>query len=91
VSIITGQKLINLSEECLIYPIPATNQLKVMLANNTKKSQIQITDLAGRLYANQQFSGESFSIDLSDMANGSYLIIISQGEKVFNRKFIINR
>ena len=91
VSNITGQKLIDLSEECLIYPIPATNQLKVMLANNTKKTQIQITDLAGRMYANQQFSGESFSIDLSDMANGSYLIIISQGEKVFNRKFIINR
>lgn len=91
VSNITGQKLIDLSEDCLIYPIPANNQLKVVLANTTGTTQVQITDLMGRVHANQQFTGESIHIDISDMANGSYLILVKQGEKVFNRKFIISR
>lgn len=91
ISNITGQNLHSLNKECLIYPIPANDRLYIELANGAENSQVQLTDLTGRALINQNFKGNSYALDISELPNGSYLMTISQGEKVFNRKFIISR
>ncbi|RYY37108.1 MAG: T9SS type A sorting domain-containing protein [Sphingobacteriaceae bacterium] len=80
--------------EISLYPNPSAKQVNVSFSNNNlKKVEISITDAsAGRNYGNYSYTknGEGFlqTIDISQLQQGIYLMMIKQGDETTVRKFI---
>jgi hypothetical protein len=70
------------SNTFVLYPNPSTGQLFMLATQERKGATIAITDYTGRIVSvrTQDFyAGSAASIDLSNYANGIYLIQISGG------------
>lgn len=64
-----------------VFPNPSNGVFNVQLLNTDQDVTVSIVDLTGRLVYSQQITGKSiFSIDISDKAEGTYFIRISDGE-----------
>lgn len=72
----TGVKELRFSDVANIYPNPSTGDIRIAL--NTNASKVAILDLGGRMLA-QKRPGENlnFSMDLSGLASGIYLVRIT--------------
>ena len=71
-----------------IYPNPANSELNIQLANDGS-AQIQIINLVGKVVKDIQTSNMLSTIQISDLAQGMYLVKIVQGEKVFTSKVLV--
>ena len=66
-----------------IYPNPAHDKVYVAAANG---SEVTLTDLGGRIFGIQTIQQSEVAFDLSDLANGVYMIQIqSNGEVITER------
>lgn len=78
-----------------IYPDPATTEIKLELTSKSATSvQIQITDVLGKTMKAFEMplkEGSNVkSIDISNLANGTYSLLLFDGEKRYSYKFIKN-
>ncbi len=74
-----------------IYPIPAENSLTIKVLNDSEINVAKIFSLDGKLVMNRtmDFSNSEFSMDISNLPVGTYILNLS-GLKGFNlSKFII--
>jgi hypothetical protein len=79
----------NLEHDIQLYPNPASNVITLQSAVNSKVSYI-IFDIVGREVSNGEFT-HSKTIDLSDYANGSYLVRLeSEGTFIF-KKLVVEK
>jgi hypothetical protein len=76
---VSGIKQTSGTNQATIYPNPANNILNIGFAVTTNKVAVKITSLLGsEVYNNtQSLSGSNLSIDISNLANGTYLVQIT--------------
>lgn len=86
----------NHSEELIIYPNPANNELNILYFENIENStSIIITDINGKELLNiMQYSEIGMNekaIDLSMFSNGTYLLTVLSNNGKIDKKFVISR
>lgn len=76
-----------LNKEFLIYPNPANEFIEIKPVSNF--SQLTITDVRGRVVKHvQTINTSTIKIDISELSNGLYLIIVKDNENIGVKKFI---
>ena len=70
-----------------LYPVPATNELHLLLGGNAEILSVRVTDLRGAAVNTARYSGEGV-LDVSGLAKGVYLINVSNGPETFRQRFV---
>ena len=78
----------NVLNNLIIYPNPASSILNI---DNAENSTIEVFDLLGRIILSRSNISLKEQINVSTLNSGTYLIRISNENKVVTDKFIINR
>lgn len=82
-------------EEVVAFPVPAKDQLNFKI-NLSKDNNIElcIIDLSGRKLISKSYSetqGENrISVDISELAQGTYIYNIIIGDKTYIKQFVVN-
>jgi hypothetical protein len=72
-----------------IFPNPTTRQINLSFENNLENASLKIISILGKtVLEKQNFSGNNFVFDVSDLAKGMYVISINDGISITNSKFI---
>ncbi len=73
----------------LLYPNPTTSQINLSFATQLENATIKITSILGQtILEKQNISGNNLSFDVSNLANGMYVVSVNSGGLVSNLKFI---
>jgi hypothetical protein len=86
----TGVNNIDVANKISISPNPAQNSISVNGINLTN-CKIQITNTLGQLFTDNIVIDNSKSIDISELANGIYLLNITNQEQTITKKFVVNK
>ena len=79
----------NVSEQILIYPVPATDQLTIdTSAEGTKTYQFKIYNTLGNVVKSGAIENSSININTSGISSGMYFIKISGNGKIINKSFV---
>lgn len=70
-----------------IYPNPSENEFNVELPSN-ELSQVVITDIQGKIVFSETRTGNNYQITRPEIAAGTYIIKISQADKLYSGKII---
>jgi hypothetical protein len=75
-----------------IYPNPASDEIHIRLAENGIFN-IEISDINGRLVLSidRQYINEKMTLDVSEFANGFYVIQLNHSDQLLMKKFVINK
>ena len=74
--------------EPVLYPNPVKGNLFINGLNPDKNTHITIYDITGRCMHNGNYSSARVIIPFNHLENGLYIVILSNGNKVFTRKII---
>ncbi len=69
-----------------LYPNPAVEYINIRLSDKfSRESLVNVTaelrDITGKLVFKSEFSGSSYSIDLQQIANGSYILQLTSAQE----------
>ena len=81
---------LNLEEEIFIYPNPTQGMLHIHLKNEYKNSKLRLMNMHGQVLRDQDNNKNDAMINLSDLPNQSYLLIIESKQGMITRKIIKN-
>lgn len=82
---------LQLSDNVLIYPNPATTTLTISLAPNLKEAKLVIVDMLGQsVYAGTVSSTSAKQLDISAYSNGMYTVIIENNGIKTYKKLVVN-
>ena len=70
-----------------LYPMPATNELHLLLDGNSEIVSVRVNDLRGAAVTTARYNGNG-TLDVSSLAKGMYLISVSDGEQTFRQRFV---
>jgi len=70
-----------------LYPVPATNELHLLLDGNSEILSVQVSDLRGAAVTTAHYDGNG-TLDVSNLAKGMYLINVSDGTQTFRQRFV---
>ncbi|TRX57606.1 T9SS type A sorting domain-containing protein [Fulvivirga sp. M361] len=85
VDVVTGIES-HLGQNFIMYPNPADRRLTV---KTSKPGEIQIINLTGKVMLTSELSQGSTSLDLGDLAKGSYIIQFMHMDGVSSKKLIL--
>ncbi|HEX7414114.1 MAG TPA: LamG-like jellyroll fold domain-containing protein [Bacteroidia bacterium] len=74
-----------------IYPNPAKEMLNVELGIKNETATIEVYNMLGACVKQFITHNSSFIINVADLANGMYSILVSQKDKVYTSKLIIEK
>jgi len=81
----------NLAAALAVYPNPANNVINVSNAENILVNGIQIVDLNGRTVKSVKYDGVTEAqVNISDLANGMYLMTVSSDKGSMTKKIVKN-
>jgi PKD repeat protein len=75
------------STEMKVYPNPANNRISVSITGYDN-AQLMIYDVAGNQIRNITMDRSLVELDISDLQNGMYFMIINDGQEVISKRFI---
>ena len=79
----SSQTLNNLDDGFLVYPNPATNEIKIDLKTNSKsRYEINFYSMLGQKVKTINQKNEKITIDISDLTDGVYFIVISDENNI---------
>jgi hypothetical protein len=79
------------NENLSVFPNPASEILNIQVENNTKVTNVQITDIVGKQVLqidNPTFNDRQIVIPIKQLQFGTYLLLIQTDEKTWQHKFI---
>ncbi len=76
-------------EQVNIYPNPVTDRLNITTVNPLET--IKVFDAMGSLIKEQTATVGTHTLDLSDLKNGVYFVILSDGKKEEARKIVVQK
>jgi hypothetical protein len=82
---------VSLNEEELnfsVYPNPFTSNVDVR--SNENMESIQVVDITGKVVKTMNTDGNFASLDLSNLTNGAYTIVINSNNSVSTKRIIKN-
>ena len=75
--------------ELIIYPNPAADNLSVNFGSQVEEASISIFNLQGLHMINKSAGNTQIeNLDVSSLSSGIYFIKITQGNKIFNTRFV---
>jgi hypothetical protein len=79
----------NVADALKIYPNPVANNLQLMVDGSrlNEPAQVQIFDLSGKVIRNEIVS--SNRIDVSELANGFYVLSLTGSGKAQRQRFVV--
>ena len=77
-----------LTASLLIYPNPATDVITINIDEDIVAYNISVTDLQGNKVLQRNLTTNSMAIDISELANGTYLIIAQTSEGLQHAYFV---
>ena len=82
----------NISQETGIslFPNPASNEITVEVVKEITAT-LSILDSKGMLLGSYMLNGLSQSIDITNLSDGIYFILLSDGKSTSTRKFVVNK
>lgn len=75
-------------EEPTLYPVPANEQITIE-SETEMRGTIQILDLTGRTVRSQSVNGKKVQMNTSDLADGTYIVTILDGNTLMKKKIVI--
>lgn len=87
-----GTEVVTNSGEVKVYPSPASNKLTLDLGQTTQNLDYMIYDVTGKLvaeYHNNQLNSNLKEIDVQNLANGLYSIVIPSLQTEEKIKFVV--
>ncbi len=79
----------NIFSTLKVYPNPATSQINLSFDNNLEKANLKIISILGQtVLEKQNISGSNFSLDVSGLSMGTYIIQVKEGRSITTSKFI---
>jgi hypothetical protein len=78
----------NYTDDIWVYPNPTTGDIIIKMADKVDNGTIQIINGLGVVMRTEKTSGTVTSINLSDLADGIYYLVITNGEKAVCRKIV---
>lgn len=92
ISTLLGVNLNDLNEfnqNIILAPNPALDQINVTLPSNYTPNQISILNINGTVVASfNQSSNSTLTLDVSNLANGIYILQLNDGNQLAHKKFI---
>lgn len=81
-----------LSTSFQLYPNPVEDKINIRITENGIFN-IEISDINGRsvLSIGGQYINEKMTVDVSEFANGIYIMKLNQSDQLLTKKFVINR
>ncbi|MBH8568268.1 M4 family metallopeptidase [Microvirga sp. STS02] len=70
-----------------LYPMPATNELHLLLDGGAEIVSVTVNDLRGAAVATTRYDGNG-TLDVSRLAKGMYVINVSDGTQTFHQRFV---
>jgi len=82
----------NISQETgiSVFPNPASNEITVQVAKESTAT-LSMLDSRGMLLGSYMLNGLSQSIDITNLSDGIYFILLSDGKSTSTRKFVVNK
>ena len=77
-----------LTASLLIYPNPATDVITINIDEDIVAYNISVTDLQGNIVLQRNLPTNSIAIDISGLANGTYIIIAQTSEGLQHAYFV---
>lgn len=76
-----------------IYPIPATNHFILILNTdeNIKDATVKLFDISGRKISSEKIGEKTISIDVSNLCNGMYYMVVENNGKQYKDKIIVSK
>jgi len=88
----TGMDERILENTFLIFPNPATENLSIELPFDIKNAEVKIYNTLGQIEkCISKINDRKININTFDLVNGLYYIVLKNGERQVNGKFIINK
>ena len=73
-----------------IFPNPASSILKIAMPSNKKINSLKVVDVTGRTVIKNN-SIQNYSIDISNLSNGIYMLSLEIDGRNYNQKFIVRK
>jgi hypothetical protein len=64
------------------YPNPASESSRIVIKDNVQNGTCEVYDMTGKLISSRNFSGNSCEIGRDNMAEGTYMVIIRESDRV---------
>ena len=71
-----------------VYPNPASNNFQVSYPNNAG-AELVVADLSGKEILHKPFSGELETIDVSQWAKGTYLVLVTNQQQTAVKRIVV--
>lgn len=75
-------------EPFTVYPNPASDKITVSLRGFRGEVSLRIYDLQGRMVKDRMLTELNSDIDVSDLANGVYIISVDEEKMTLNKRFV---
>ncbi len=76
----------------VIYPNPSNGQFHVQLMNGESMTNVNVTDVAGRIvYEMSDLSNNTFVVDLTNASNGTYMLNISTASRSYVKRLVLKK
>jgi hypothetical protein len=85
---VSVDELLNTKSTFTIYPNPAKEQFNIQL-NADKNNRIDIYNEQGTLVFSKILNSKTASINTSNFSSGIYIVRVTDGEKMFHQKLIV--
>ncbi len=72
-----------------LYPNPATDVINIEVSELSADMNVIVTDMAGRVVANQKVEDVKTSLDVSGFTGGVYVVAIQSNGQVYTQKVVI--
>ncbi|NOU48340.1 MAG: T9SS type A sorting domain-containing protein [Bacteroidales bacterium] len=87
-----GVTSINNSDQISIFPNPAQTKLKIELPSDLKNFHLTIYNQFGQIEKSvPDFNNSNTGIDVSNLPNGLYFIVLHHSDRQISRKFLIDK
>ncbi|MBK7851317.1 MAG: T9SS type A sorting domain-containing protein [Bacteroidetes bacterium] len=89
---VTGIIENSLASSINLFPNPATNHLTIALGNNTKKAEVTIADITGKIiYSTMASEIQKIEVNTKDFPAGIYIVQIHSGEFIGTKKLVVEK
>jgi hypothetical protein len=87
----TGIQAPALSATSEAYPNPANESSRIVIKQNVQNGTCEVYDMTGKLISSKQFSGNSCEVGRDMLSEGTYMVIIREGEVIIFQGEIVFR
>lgn len=72
-----------------LYPMPASNMVNVRM-EESRQYDVKVVDMTGRTVMSSRFEGLEYSMDITELKSGMYILQLSSGELRLNKELLVN-